>query len=85
MSSGLPVLFAGRGEGADIITESDCGVVVANRDDTISDAVESLCRDPEIEDVWRGNARAAVERSWSWDRQTDAWRQALDAMMKARA
>ncbi len=81
MSCGVPVLFAGEGEGARIVGDADAGVVVPNDATAIVEAVRELMRSPQDARARGERGRAAVERDWSWKHNVDAWRSALAARL----
>lgn len=80
MAAGLPVLFAGGGEGAQIVERDDAGVVVANRPDAIAAALRMLSAQAAERHRLGQRGRDAVMR-WSWDAQVQPWRAALASIV----
>ena len=65
MGLGKPMLFCGRGEGAAIVSDNECGIVVPPEcPERLAEAVRSLCSDHlRLEQMGR-NARQTAERQF---------------------
>jgi len=81
MASGVPVLFAGVGEGADEVVTSGGGVVVSNQPTSIADAVRGLMKDPEGAREMGRAGREHVLQRWTWDRLLDTWLERVDQLV----
>jgi glycosyltransferase involved in cell wall biosynthesis len=69
LASGIPVLYAGRGEGAELLRSADAGVIVPNGDvDAIGAAFERL----------RGGDADAGARGREWVLATLSWRSIIE-------
>ena len=68
MACGVPVIVTDLPGQADIVTGSDCGVVVPPNDPpAIAAAVARLAADPALARALGGRARAAAVERYSWD------------------
>lgn len=85
MSSGLPVVYSGRGEGARLIGDAGAGVVVPPEDATaLAAAIDGLLDDPEGAATMGANGRALVEREFSWPALVQAWLDQLELSPRGR-
>ena len=84
MSAGLPVLFAGGGEGAQVVRTAEAGIVVRNDPEDIAHALGQLVEDPSRAHQMGLNGRQAVVESWSWGRQVQRWRAAVATIVNER-
>jgi colanic acid biosynthesis glycosyl transferase WcaI len=79
LASGKPMIFAGRGEAARLITESRAGVAVPpNEPEALASAIRRLANDPALADVYGTNGRRYVEESLTWSKLVNAWVKNLD-------
>ncbi|MBF8795125.1 glycosyltransferase family 4 protein [Pseudomonas monteilii] len=68
MSAGIPVIASDFPLWRQIIEGSNCGVLVDPMDpQSISKAIDSLARDPELARTLGENGRAAVSAKYNWD------------------
>jgi colanic acid biosynthesis glycosyl transferase WcaI len=73
MAAGIPVIFAGAGEGADCVRESGGGVAVPNEIAFITEALREIALDPELARTRGAAGRSYVREQWSWDGIVDKW------------
>jgi glycosyltransferase involved in cell wall biosynthesis len=74
LSCGVPVLYAGKGEAAELIATEKAGVVVAPEDPTaLASAVEALASHPEERAAMGLAGRAFVEREYNWSAIVARW------------
>lgn len=82
MAAGKPVLYAGRGEGAELITKAGAGIVVPPENEAaLAEAVASLLARPDEAAAMGAHGRAFVANHLSWDRIVGEWLDALEARM----
>ncbi|KKN11640.1 hypothetical protein LCGC14_1024470 [marine sediment metagenome] len=64
MGQAKPIVFCGRGEGAGIVRDNDCGVVVPpERPQALAEAIRALHADPtQLERLGRNGRRAAEQQ-----------------------
>ncbi|CAN5593097.1 glycosyltransferase family 4 protein [soil metagenome] len=84
MSAGIPVLFAGGGEGATAVRESGAGIVVANNAAAIADGIRRINEAGSERDSMGRRGREAVLADWSWGRQIDPWYALITAIVSER-
>jgi colanic acid biosynthesis glycosyl transferase WcaI len=84
MASGLPVLFAGSGEGAAIVERSGGGVVVENNPHVIADAVRQLCEDAAGRQAMGAAGRKYVLEHLSWDVLIASWLDRVGQLVEPR-
>jgi glycosyltransferase involved in cell wall biosynthesis len=74
LSCGVPVIYAGVGEAADLLARESCGVVVPpERPEALADAIRRLAADPDERDALGVRGRAFVEREYSWEAIVGRW------------
>jgi glycosyltransferase involved in cell wall biosynthesis len=66
-ASGLPVVMSDASGAIDLLGDGDCGAIVARDPIAIADKIMEYQRDPELLARHGRNARAKVERDFSWD------------------
>jgi len=85
MASGIPVLYCGTGEGAQLVERAAAGIAVGNASAPIADAIRRLStRDDERGAYGRGG-RAFVLAEMSWTRLVGDWLQELDVRLTTRS
>ena len=73
MASGAPAVVTDFPGMADLIRESDAGVVIPRRDPAaLAAAVARLAADPALRARLGGNGRTAILEAHSWDRRAEA-------------
>jgi glycosyltransferase involved in cell wall biosynthesis len=74
MASGKPVVYAGEGEGARLLTDADAGIIVRPEDPAgLADAIARLLDDPSFAGKLGMNGRAYVEHHLTWGAIVDRW------------
>jgi colanic acid biosynthesis glycosyl transferase WcaI len=74
MACGLPLIYSGRGEGAELVQEMECGLVVPPGDPVaLAAAITHLATDPELARRLGSNGRHFVEHSSSWNSIVRHW------------
>lgn len=74
MSSGIPVIFSGEGDGASIVVDADAGIVVPpEQPDELAKAMISLIDNPEEGAPMGRNGRVYAEENLSWDALAQGW------------
>ena len=74
LSCGVPVIYAGVGEAAELIASERCGVVVSpEQPAALADAIRRLVDDPAERNTLGERGRAFVEREYSWESIVGRW------------
>ena len=74
LSCGVPVVYSGSGEAAELIRSSDCGVVVEPENPkSLSDAIRRLASAPDLRDELGRRGRTLVEQEYSWSAIVERW------------
>lgn len=82
LACGVPVIYAGHGESAEIITREGCGVrVEPERPDLLAAAIEALADDPDRCAALGRRGRALAVREFSWRTLVQSWVRQIDAIM----
>jgi colanic acid biosynthesis glycosyl transferase WcaI len=81
MAAGIPVLFAGPGEGAAAVSEARAGLTVQNSASAIAEAAETLTTDPRAARAMGAAGRRYVEHRWSWERIVNDWLTRLEDLV----
>src|SRR5262245_46599089 len=67
LSCGVPVIYAGEGEAAELLRSNECGICVPPEDPVLlKEAIERLADRPALRDTMGHRGRALVERDYSW-------------------
>jgi colanic acid biosynthesis glycosyl transferase WcaI len=78
LSCGVPVIYAGLGEAADVIRDNRCGVTVdPENPEKLAAAIEQLASDRVGRDVMGKAGRQLVEADYSWKIIVQRWMQEL--------
>ena len=78
LSSGVPVIYSGAGEAAELLTEHRCGIGTRPEDpNDLAGAMRSLADDPERRTALGRKGRALVEDTYSWSIIVQKWLQQL--------
>ena len=74
MAAGVPVIFSGEGEGADLVRQADAGIVTSpgNASELVQ-AVRLICSDSATRSRLALNGRAFVQREFTWDQIVERW------------
>ena len=74
MAAGVPVIYSGAGEGADLVSRAQAGLVVRPEDPAaLAQTVLHLARNPEIAGELGRNGRAFAEQHLSWSAIINDW------------
>lgn len=74
LACGVPVIHSGRGEGADLLVQNDCGIVVPpDRAEELADAIRRLADDRECRDRLGRNGVEFIRRDLAWDKIISSW------------
>jgi len=83
LAAGVPVIYSGEGEGADLLRQADAGVVTAPGDAReLARVIQLMCRDSAARLRYAANGRAFVERNFSWDHIISRWLEDLTRSLK---
>jgi glycosyltransferase involved in cell wall biosynthesis len=79
LACGVPVIYAGVGESADIIRNNDCGIVALPENPvSLADAVLSLVDAPQKRESFSKAGLKLVEREFSWKTIVCNWLNQLE-------
>ncbi len=74
LACGVPVIYAGYGESADMVREHGCGICTTpEKPVELAKAIEQLADDPERRAELGRNGVALIERELSWKAIIDNW------------
>ncbi len=74
LACGVPVIYSGVGESAEIIRKNGCGIVVPPEDPAaLAEAVRALVDSPEHRDAFSKAGRKLVEQEFSWKTIVPNW------------
>jgi glycosyltransferase involved in cell wall biosynthesis len=78
LSCGVPVIYCGRGESADMLAEHRCGVCVPPENaEQLAHAIRLLADDRTLRDELGANGVALIDRELSWVKIIDNWLEQL--------
>ena len=79
MAAGQPVLYSGRGEGAQLVEEAQAGVVAPPEDpEALAQAILRLKDHPQEAEEMGRNGRRYVEKHYSWEALVKRWLDQLE-------
>jgi glycosyltransferase involved in cell wall biosynthesis len=74
LSCGVPVIFCGCGEAAELIERSQCGIAVPPEDsNALAVAIQKLAGDSELRQRLSRNGRSLAEQEYSWSGIVECW------------
>ncbi len=74
LSCGVPVIYSGAGEAADLLVQHQCGIAVAPEEPAaLAQAICELADDVSRRDVMGAAGRALIEREYSWAVIVERW------------
>jgi glycosyltransferase involved in cell wall biosynthesis len=83
LACGVPVIYAGRGESADIVEKHQCGIITLPEDaQGLAAAVEKLSNDRELCKKMGNNGRELVAKEFSWETIVSDWLEQLKQINK---
>src|SRR6266702_1060897 len=79
LSCGVPVIYSGVGEAAELLTQHKCGITVSPEDAAaLANAITALANDPLLRHRLGTNGRSFVEHEYSWSTIVERWLQEVD-------
>ena len=67
LSCGVPVIYSGAGEAAELIESNKCGIIVPPEDPAkLAEAIHQLCQNPDLRNKMGTAGRLLVENEYSW-------------------
>ena len=83
LSSAVPVIYSGAGEGAQLIEEAKAGIVVTpENSDLLAEAIICLSKNPDLAKELGVNGRKFVEEKLSWTSLITNWLKQLEGKGK---
>lgn len=74
LSCGVPVIYSGVGEAAELLEANECGVVVEpEKPPILAQAIMNLASNPSMRDKMGRAGRALVESEYSWSTIVERW------------
>jgi glycosyltransferase involved in cell wall biosynthesis len=85
LACGVPLIFAGWGETAAIVTHEQVGLLAEPEvPEALAQAIERLADDPQLRQDMSRRARALAERDFSWVHIVDTWWRAIGQLFRTR-
>jgi glycosyltransferase involved in cell wall biosynthesis len=85
LASGVPVIFAGEGESAKLLTDAVAGVVAEPESPAdLARVIRALLSDPERRDELGNNGTRLARNSFGWPAIVDAWLSVLNDRLNLR-
>jgi glycosyltransferase involved in cell wall biosynthesis len=79
LACGVPLVYAGWGETAEIVEREGVGITVEpERAEALARAMERLADEPEARDIMGRKARALAEREFSWSFLVGDWMRQIE-------
>ncbi len=80
LSCGVPVIYAGKGEAADVLQDNQCGMLVTPENpEELAAAIEQLVADRAAHDSMGKNGRKLIESDYSWNVIVKRWIRELNS------
>jgi colanic acid biosynthesis glycosyl transferase WcaI len=74
MASGVPVIYSGSGEGANLVQEAQAGIIIPPENpQAMAEGIKALADDPELARTLGENGRRYAEENFSWPTLIDNW------------
>ncbi len=74
LSCGVPVIYSGFGEAAELLVANNCGLVAQpERPDLLAGAIRTLVSQPRLRWDLARKGRALVEKEYSWSAIVERW------------
>jgi glycosyltransferase involved in cell wall biosynthesis len=74
LSCGVPVVYAGFGEAAELIVRNNCGIVTTpEKPALLANAISDLASQPALRSELGRNGRTLVEKEYSWSAIVKNW------------
>jgi len=79
LSCGVPVIYSGDGEAAELLTQHGCGLTTPPEQPVaLAQAMRQLANDPQLRQRLGMNGRRLVENEFSWSSIVDRWLGEID-------
>jgi colanic acid biosynthesis glycosyl transferase WcaI len=79
LSCGVPVIYSGQGEAAELLARHECGLTAPPEDPgSLADAIRELSCNVELRQRLGRNGRRLVESEYSWSTIVDRWLREID-------
>jgi glycosyltransferase involved in cell wall biosynthesis len=79
LSCGVPVIYSGEGEAAELLRNHRCGITVAPEDaSALAEAISKLAQNPGMRHELGKNGRSLVQHEYSWSTIVDRWLQQME-------
>jgi len=74
LSCGVPVIYSGFGEAAELIAKKNCGLVTAPENSKqLAKAIIDLASEPDLRSELGRNGRTLVQKQYSWSEIVENW------------
>ena len=84
LACGVPLIYAGWGETAEIVSREGVGVCVEpERADQLARAIERMADDPDLRDLMGKRGRLLAERDFSWSFLVENWVRQVERIISA--
>jgi len=84
LSCGVPVIYSGEGEAAELLAVHKCGLTAPPEDPAaLADAIRELVRNVALREQLGRNGRRLVESEYSWSTIVDRWLSEIDRQRSA--
>jgi len=85
LSCGVPVIYSGFGEAADLIRTTKCGIVVEPENPMLlAQAIKTLASRPDMRSELGRCGRTLVEREYSWSTIVERWLEEIGVLDNGR-
>jgi len=85
LSCGVPVIYSGFGEAAELIKTHKCGLAVEpERPTVLAQAIRTLASEPKMRSSLGRAGRALVEKEYSWSSIVERWLIEIGAVQQSR-
>ena len=79
LACGVPVIFSGWGETADIIRKNNAGIVTEPEDhEMLASAIINLADDPSIRNEYSISAHTLAKEQFDWENIVNNWLKQID-------
>ena len=79
LSCGVPVIYSGEGEAAELLVENGCGITTPPEDAAaLAEAMRSLAYNPTRRNALGASGRQMVQNTYSWTTIVRKWLQGMD-------
>jgi glycosyltransferase involved in cell wall biosynthesis len=79
LSCGVPIIYSGAGEAAELLAQNECGITARPEDPAaLAEAIRTLVQNPQLREQLGVNGRHLVETEYSWATIVDRWLAGID-------